>query len=200
VEVGATLDAPALAAGGLTLQAVGFRHRLADAVVRTTVPGTRQFVRVNRDEIRSSGIELLGAWHSAGAGGRGVTVSGDLLAQRVRVHDDSARAERRPEHQPELRGSLELGVPLPAMLRATAALHHVGAQYCVHPDAGAQLKLGAQTSGDVAIERRWSLGRGVFRGLRALLSLDNVADATVYDQCGLPQPGRTLRLGVQAFP
>jgi iron complex outermembrane receptor protein len=32
--------------------------------------------------------------------------------------------------------------------------------------------------------------------LRAVLGLDNVTDATVYDQCGLPQPGRTLRLGL----
>jgi iron complex outermembrane receptor protein len=34
----------------------------------------------------------------------------------------------------------------------------------------------------------------VFRALRALVSVDNVGNATVYDQCGLPQPGRTVRL------
>jgi iron complex outermembrane receptor protein len=35
---------------------------------------------------------------------------------------------------------------------------------------------------------------GAFRWLRAVLALDNAGNKAVYDQCGLPQPGRTLRL------
>ena len=38
---------------------------------------------------------------------------------------------------------------------------------------------------------------GLLRSLRAQLGLDNAADAAVFDQCGLPQPGRTLRLGIE---
>jgi iron complex outermembrane receptor protein len=53
---------------------------------------------------------------------------------------------------------------------------------------------------DVGLDREWHLGganaTGLLRRLRASLALDNVADAAVYDQCGLPQPGRTLRFGV----
>jgi iron complex outermembrane recepter protein len=52
-ELGATLDAGARA---VTMQGVVFHHRLSDAVVRTTIPDTRLFVRVNRDEVRSSGV------------------------------------------------------------------------------------------------------------------------------------------------
>jgi iron complex outermembrane receptor protein len=201
-ELGATFgDAGVTNAGlgGFTFQAVGFHHRLKDAVVRTTVPNTRLFVRVNRDEIRSTGTELLGTWHSSADPGRSVSLTGDLLAQRVRVHDDSARAERRPEHQPEVRGSLELGVPLPALVRAFAGVRYTGTQYCVHPDEGNQVRLGGQTEGNLAVERSWNVGRGagVFSMLRTVLALDNVTDRTVYDQCGMPQPGRTLRLSVQ---
>jgi len=182
------------------VQGVVFQHRLEDAVVRTTVPGTRLFVRVNRDEIRSSGAELLATWTSSPAApARGVSLAGDLLAQHVRVRDRLAGVERRPEHQPETRGSLELGVPLPLALRGTAGARYTGTQYCVHPEAGTQVRLGAQTETALAVERSWSLARGsaLLKSARALVALDNVADATVYDQCGLPQPGRTVRVALQ---
>jgi iron complex outermembrane receptor protein len=195
-ELGATLGG----GGSVAVQGVVFHHQLEDAVVRTTVPGTRLFVRVNRDEIRSSGAELLATWTSSPAAPlRAISLTGDLLAQQVRVRDRLAGAERRPEHQPEVRSSLELGLPLPLALRGTATARYTGTQYCVHPDAGTQVRLGAQTKGDVAVERSWGLGRGrgLLKSVRALAALDNVTDATVYDQCGLPQPGRTLRVGVQ---
>jgi iron complex outermembrane receptor protein len=47
---------------------------------------------------------------------------------------------------------------------------------------------------DLALERKFTLRRSPFQTLRALFSVDNVADATVFDQCGLVQPGRTIRL------
>jgi iron complex outermembrane receptor protein len=196
-ELGATLD---VGARGYTIQGVVFHHRLADAVVRTTVPDTRLFVRVNRDEIKSTGVELLAGWTSSRSNpDRSVSVTGDVIAQHVRVRDRLAAAERRPEHQPEVRGALELGVPLPLALRATAGARYTGTQFCVHPDAGSQVRLGAQTESNLSVERVWWLGRsgGLVRSLRVLAALDNVNDATVYDQCGLPQPGRTLRVALR---
>ena len=35
--------------------------------------------------------------------------------------------------------------------------------------------------------------------LQTSLSLDNLADAAVFDQCGLPRPGRLLRLQFRLF-
>lgn len=195
-EVGLTREA---GARGTTLQGVVFHHRLADAVIRTTVPNTNLFVRVNRDEIRSTGAELLAAWTSSALPNRAVSFTGDLLVQHVRVRDRAAAVERRPEHQPEVRGSLELGVPLPLSLRGTAMARYSGVQYCVHPDLGTQVRLDAQTLGTIAAERSWVIGgaSSAMKAIRALIALDNIADATVYDQCGLPQPGRTLRAGLQ---
>lgn len=200
VELGATLGSDGAAGGHvarrLALQAVAFHHRLRDAVVQTTVPNTRLFVRVNRDQIRSTGVELLGMWRSSADSIRALSLSGDLLAQRVRVHDDSSNAERRAEHQPEVRGSVEVGIPLPFAARGYAGAGHAGPQYCANPDTGKQLKVQPQTDGNLAVERSWSLGRGdgLYDALRAVLVLNNATDATLYDQCGLPQPGRTLRL------
>jgi iron complex outermembrane receptor protein len=202
-EAGATIGGEGAARAGLTLQTVAFHHRLDDAVVRITLPN-RLFRRVNRDQIRSTGVELLAGWAPASL--RGVSITGDLLAQRVRLYDETLPAgepnERRPEHQPELRGSLDLGVPLPLGVRGSALARYTGRQFCQHPDLGRQVALGAQTVGDAALSRGWSLagtGRGarLLRALRATLAVDNVGDATVYDQCGLPQPGRTIRFGLE---
>ncbi len=53
-------------------------------------------------------------------------------------------------------------------------------------------------AGDPAVQRA---GRQpspeLVETIRAQLGLDNVADAAVFDQCGLPQPGRTLRLAIE---
>jgi iron complex outermembrane receptor protein len=201
-EAGATVVGDAAARAGVTLQAVGFHHRLDDAVARITLPD-RRFRRVNRDELRSSGIELLAGWAPAAL--RGVSFTGDLLAQRVRLHDRTLAAdepnERRPEHQPELRGSLDVGAPLPLGLWASAGARYTGRQFCQHPDLGRQVELKAQTVGDAAISRSWPHAGGragrLLGLLRATLAVDNVTDATVYDQCGLPQPGRTVRLWLE---
>ena len=205
-EIGATILEGAAAEAGLSMQSVLFHHRLRDAVVRITTP-EGLFRRVNREEIRSTGVELLASWSPTGALAsgalRGVSISADLLAQRVRVRDVTVApgepAVRRAEHQPELRGSLDLGVPLPLDVRALGTLHYTGRQYCMHPELGREVALDTQAGGDLALTRSWMLGAAdrLWSRLRTVLSLDNVADAAIYDQCGLPQPGRTLRLAVE---
>jgi iron complex outermembrane receptor protein len=55
--------------------------------------------------------------------------------------------------------------------------------------------LSSKTTTDLALQRSFATrSGGAFRWLRAILALDNVSNVAVYDQCGLPQPGRTLRL------
>jgi iron complex outermembrane receptor protein len=172
-----------------------FRHDLEDAVVRITVPNPAPppaslFRRVNRDNIVSSGVELLGAY-SVGA----VSIAGDAILQRITIKDQTAAgAERHAENNPETRGSLELGGPLPLRLRGIANGRYVGKQYCLNADTGNEDSLGAKVEADVAFERTFDLKRRPFQTLRALVSVDNVSNATVFDQCGLVQPGRTTRL------
>jgi iron complex outermembrane receptor protein len=202
-EAGATVVSDAAARAGLTLQAVAFHHRLDDAVVRIT-QSNRLFRRVNRDEVRSTGVELLAGWAPVSL--RGVSVTGDLLAQTVRVYDATVDVgptdARRPEHQPQLRGSVDLGVPLPLGVRGSALARVTGRQFCQHPELGRQVELAAQAVGDAALSRGFALagrtrGARLLSALRATLAVDNLTDATVYDQCGLPQPGRTVRFGLE---
>lgn len=196
MEAGVTLDGGVFAQHGLQLQVATFRHRLDDAVVRIALPN-RLFRRINRDEIRSGGVELLATWTPAAL--RGASISADATLQKIRVYDQTITSnnERRAEHNPEQRANLALLSPTIAGFRASAMARHVGTQYCQHPDLGRLVELGAQTTADAAVTRSFSVGRrGLLQRLSALVALDNVGNRTVYDQCGLPQPGRTLRFGL----
>jgi iron complex outermembrane receptor protein len=195
-EIGVSVTASQTATRTLSFQVVGFHHDLDDAVVRTTLPDNR-FFRVNRDEIRTTGAELFGSWTPVE---RGVSMAADLLVQDVKVRDQTIpEGDRRPEHQPETRGGIELGIPLLFEAEGLAAVRYTGAQYCLHPDLDAFQKLDAETIGHVALQRTWQVrsGTGLLSRLKTILAVDNVTDSAVYDQCGLPQPGRTLRFGIQ---
>jgi iron complex outermembrane receptor protein len=84
--------------------------------------------------------------------------------------------------------ALPRGVELQARARA------LGATQCTNPDSNRlDTQAGAATA-DLGAERRW-LSRGLLR-LRASLQVENVLDKALYDKCGLPQAGRTVRVGV----
>jgi iron complex outermembrane receptor protein len=185
-EVGATLLAERW-----QLQGVVFRHDLEDAIVRTTLPN-RRFYRVNRDRIKSAGLELLGGWSRGG-----VQLSADALVQRVRISDPAVRGtEREPENQPDLRLGTDVQFPVAGFV-VRANLDHSGTQYCVNPDTQRNQTIARQTWAGGGIERSFAVARGgVFTRLVASLGLDNLTDASVFDQCGLPQAGRTIRFGV----
>ena len=198
-EAGITLDRELGPIPDVTLQAIGFHHRLDDAVVRVTQPD-RRFKRVNRDRIESTGAELLAGLALGADRERALSLTGDLTLQRVQLYDvtTAGTPSRHAENNPGTRGMLELGVPLPLQLRGFANARYTGTQYCLNAETDAEVTLGAQHETDLALERKWSLGgRGLFRTLRALVAIDNVGDATVYDICGMPQPGRTLRFGIE---
>lgn len=196
-EFGATLVSGPVSEAGMSLQAVVFTHRLDDAVVRVTLPD-RKFRRINRDRIKSHGLELVAGWTSTPGRDHGVSVTGDLLIQNVRVHDQTIPTGQanaaRAEHQPEFRTSWDLGVPLPLDLRGIGSVRHTGRQFCQHPDLRRLVALDGQTVASVAVTRSWAAAGGSMRGV---VAVDNIGDTTVYDQCGLPQPGRTIRVGVE---
>ncbi|MBX6364868.1 MAG: TonB-dependent receptor [Gemmatimonadetes bacterium] len=182
--------------GSGELQAVAFRHRLNDAVVRITLPD-RKFLRVNRNRLDSRGVELL-ATQAVGP----VQLAGDLTVQSVDLTDTDAEETHRPENLPEVFGRVEARFPLPAGLRGRADADYVGEQFCIDPGTGADARLAAGTRVDLELSRTWALRSRPTSGfgrLEGRISVDNVGDVARYDQCGLPQPGRLLRFQLRLF-
>ncbi len=178
---------------GLELQVVGFYQRLTDAIVRVSL-GDGRLQRQNRDRIRSLGVELLATYQW-----RRLSLTGDLTLKDVKQEDPNApEGQGEPEYQPWIAGSLGLSAPLGFEIWSTGRLRHLGPRYCVNPDVEGQLRLNSDTWLDLEFGRSFDLG-SPSRHLDLVLALDNVTDSAVYDQCGLPQPGRLLRLQFRIF-
>jgi iron complex outermembrane receptor protein len=189
--------------GGLTtrlgageLQIVGFHHRLSDAIRRITLPD-RKRMRVNSEELRSTGVEML-ASQSWGP----LAVGGELTLQAVKLVDPATALSHEPENLPERGGSVYARLPLPAGWALGAEVRYTGSQFCQDLDTGADVRLpaGSWLNGDLA--RTWSLpptGMGLLTHLETRISVDNLTDTALYDQCGLPRPGRLTRFQIRIF-
>lgn len=193
-ETGLTWGA-AEASTGLGVQVVAFHHRLRDAVVRVPFDTTTRFIRVNRDETRSTGAELTLGWRDLGA--RDLRL--DLVAQRVRVLGATGGgAGQKPEHMPGIRATLDGALPVRGGVVLGARLAHIGAQYCVNVETNQDVGLSALTVASATAHRSWTLaGAAGFRALRLVFGADNLLGAAVYEQCGLPRAGRTIRFGIE---
>ncbi len=175
--------------GGWDVQVVGFAQRIDDAVVRTTL-ADRRFFRVNRDRFTSNGIEF-----TAGTMLGPVTARTDITLQRARVQDASlsTAAQRWPENVPAVFGSLTATGPMPGAIEGQARLRLMGSTRCAVGDV-VNRQAGAATL-DLGAERRWSAA-GWWQRMRTTLQVENLFDQSLFDQCGLPQAGRTFRIGV----
>ncbi|MDX1674101.1 MAG: TonB-dependent receptor [Longimicrobiales bacterium] len=183
--------------GRYDLQMVGFHQRLDNAIVRGAPPASSsaEFQRVNRDLIRSTGLEIL-AGYSVGR----FALETEVTLQNVEVVEPGATGVR-AEYEPEIAGGVGGTVPLLAGIEAGAEVEYWGRQFCSTPDPGLEsyVTLDPSTRADLQLARTFRLpdGPATFQRLGLELAVDNLADSAVYDQCGLPQPGRTLRLQIR---
>lgn len=182
--------------GAAEIQAVGFRHQMNDAVVRITLPPPdNRFMRVNRNRLRSAGVELLA---SATLGT--LVVGGEVTVQSVELTDPQAGATSRPENLPERSGALLVAFPLPLGIAANAEARHTGRQFCIDPGTGTDAALKAATLVGASLRRIVALrGGGWLRRLEVRAAVDNAGDRAHFDQCGLPQAGRLLRLQLRLY-
>ncbi len=183
LEAGASLSM-----GSGDVQVVAFHHALDDAIVRISVPN-RRFQRVNRDTQVGTGLELLTGWRVGE-----FSVSGDVVIQRTELTDESTGTEIEPEYQPDFLAGLGLAGPLPVRARFDLRARHTGRQSCINPDSGQESRLPSAQRYDAEVSRQWRLRGTWTSAVELAVGADNLSDEVIYDQCGLPQPGRTFRI------
>lgn len=176
--------------GAGAVQLAGFAQELDDAIARITVatPSGNRFQRVNLGGVTARGVEVVARW-DAGA----LAWGGDLTLQRTRGAD-AAGAATPLEYEPALQGGAWIETPLPFSLRLGAELRGAGAQRHRDLDSGEWRTLAPGARVDLRLARGFTLGGAALRRLDAALAVENAADQAVFDQAGLPQPGRTLRV------
>jgi len=159
----------------------------------TVDDGTDRFLRVNRDELRTVGLELAGSAEIAA-----LDLTASVTVQSAELTDTDVGASNRPENLPEVFGDLGARAPLPAGLVARARLSYTGEQFVIDGLTGEDSELPARGVIDLALSRIWpmrmSWGPGSFRHLETRVAVENVADVARYDAWGLPEPGRRLRV------
>ncbi len=75
----------------------------------------------------------------------------------------------------------------------------MGRQFCENPELGGLEPFDSSRHLDLGMRRAFGAGQGVLGRAEASLNLANATDSVVMDQCGLPQPGRTLRLQLRIW-
>lgn len=166
------------------VQAIVFHNLLKDAIVRIKQPELDgRYLRVNRDELTSTGLELFASrdW------GR-YSFAANLTAQSVSITNTEAGLTNRPENLPEIFGGASLRARLWSGFVGGVQARYTGRQYAIDPETGGDARLDAGTCIDVEITRSWG------SSLETTLAVDNVTNEAVYDLIGLPRPGLAARL------
>ena len=182
---------------GVDLQVVGFHQMLADGIVRVAVqtPDGPKRQRVNRDGVRSTGLEMV----ASGGWGR-VEYSGDITLQQAWQLDNATGTRTRPEYEPSFVGGFDVAVPVPAGLGLSGGYRFVGSQSCLNTESASSDTLRRTHRFDLQLRRLFSReGRSTLANVDALVSITNLTDNAIFDQCGLPQPGRTFRVQLRLF-
>jgi len=172
-------------------QVVGYHQVLEDAITRVSVatPGGSRFQRVNLGRVTADGLEILGD-RDAGA----LRLGGSAALQRVRaLAGGGATADL--EYEPAAYGGVWIEAPLPGRVRLGCEAHGTAEQRYIDLDRGTFATLAPSVSLDLRASRGFDLpAAGPWRRLELLFALENAADQPIFDQAGLPRPGRIFRL------
>ena len=136
-------------------------------------------------------------WNSSPRGPLGAfTYGGSLTLQRVRIRDPVASGlDEMAEYAPALSGTANLGAMMPGGVAVTGFFRVRGVQYCQNFEVAGLDRMDASATVDLEARRALYSGSGASGwALEGTVGVANLTDSTVLDQCGLPQPGRTLRI------
>jgi hypothetical protein len=145
--------------------------------------------RITGDGVEATGDVRLGA----------VRAGADVTVQRVRQRLGN-RDDGELEYEPGVQGGAWSEVGLPWRSQVGIEARGAGGQRYIDLDSGTLLTLAPSLRLDLRLSRGFALaGGGPWRRLDVVLALENLADLAIFDQAGLPQPGRTVRLQMRAW-
>lgn len=173
------------------LQVVGFHQAMEDAITRISVatPTGNKFQRVNQGRLSASGMEIV-ADAAAGA----LAFGGSATLQRTRA-ESAAGVTQELEYEPTIQGGVWAEAPLPGRVRLGVDARGTGRQHYIDLDSGEFATLARSLQMGLRLSRTFAFAAtGPWQRLDVAIAVDNLADQPVFDQAGLPQPGRTFRL------
>jgi iron complex outermembrane receptor protein len=190
------LDLGAVVRGGAWEAGLtGFAARLDGPIEKVTLPG-RQFQRRNVDDIRTLGAEVVLAWRPASPWE--LAAHATALSARQRADGDfTGSVEDRPAYLAWLSGSW-IG---PWGLRFAAEGSLTGARDSADltDEVDGLRRLPAQASWNVRTTWTWLDAPDPLTRAELFVRVNNLSDNLVESQLGVPEPGRMLAVGVNAW-
>ena len=181
--------------GGWEAGLTGFAARLDGPIEKVTLPG-RQFQRRNVDDIRTLGAEAVLAWRPASPWE--LAAHATALSARQRVDGDfTGSVEDRPAYLAWLSGSW-IG---PWGLRFAAEGSLTGARDSADltDEVDGLRRLPAQASWNARATWTWLDAPDPLTRAELFVRVNNLSDNLVESQLGVPEPGRMLAIGVNAW-
>ncbi len=193
-EIGATVGD----ARSVELQGTLFQQRLEGSIARVPI-GDGLLQRQNVGERRATGAELVANYRRGG-----LVVRGGLTLQDVEIREDvdddgdlEVSPDKRAEYQPEISGDLSVRSPEVAGFRVRGQVEYIGSQFGANPETGDFQELDPTAHLQAGLSRRIGGGFAGLPPLRVQAVAENLTDELVWDQLGLPRPGRTFRVQVE---
>lgn len=185
-ELGVHYQAPRLA-----VDVTGFYNRTFDTIDQEAVKveGQTKRRRVNLEGSRVVGVEVVGTWQATPVWSLG----GHLTGLQARAYETNGTTRPLAE-KPEWLGRLALNYRPPRGLNALAEGVYTGRAY-----APAEEGTFVEMPTALAFNARLGYRFGGRLGGEVFARADNITDVLVLPQLGLPDAGRTFRLGLKLY-
>jgi iron complex outermembrane receptor protein len=175
-----------------SMSSSAFADFTRDGIERVSL-SSGKFIRVNAHQIRVLGLELGATWRPYP--GARVQAHHSFLHSRAK-EDGSFNA--RVEDRPSFLSYLELSQRWRFGARLAAEAIATGARYSQDLDTGGLRELPSQIQWNLRASYQFVSTSSWLNSTELYVRVDNVFDTLLYYQLGLPEPGRTLRLGINA--
>ncbi len=170
----------------LSANASLFLSYLKDGIVRISLP-QKQFQRINKDEIRTYGLELVSKYFY----GNFSTIF-NITFLSARAKNKNGEYADTLEYRPEVNGSLGIDYSITKGLNAVLEFEYIGKEYGLKEGATGYQRLPDYLLTNLRLS--YNVGIGV-SNLEIFVRFNNLFDRLYYTQFGLPEAGRQIFAG-----
>ena len=170
----------------LSADASLFLSYLKNGIVRISLP-QRQFMRVNKDEVRTFGLEFVSKYNY-----ENLRSTFNFTVLSAKGKNTSGEFRDTLEYRPELNGSLGVDYTITKNLSALLEFEYIGKEFGLKEGSIGYQKLPDYLLANVRFAYNFVLD---FSKIELYLRLNNLFDRLYYTQFGLPEAGRQIFIG-----
>ena len=170
----------------LSADASLFLSYLKDGIVRISLP-QKQFQRINKDEIRTYGLELVSKYFY----GNFSTIF-NITFLSARAKNKNGEFADTLEYRPEVNGSLGIDYSITKYLNAVLEFEYIGKEYGLKEGTTGYQKLPDYLLTNLRLSYNVGVGAS---NLEIFVRFNNLFDQLYYTQFGLPEAGRQIFAG-----